>query len=162
MTRSFFQRLEEHRVAYLLISGQASVLYGAAEFSEDVDLWVEPSAANIVRLVSALRAERTSYYKLTPPLTEENFQRGHGFHFVVGAEDGFFLDVMGRPPRVGKFEASFKRGEIFETPLGRIPAISLKELVEVKKTQRLRDYSIVGALVRTIGNKSSENFGKCA
>lgn len=148
MTRSFFQRLEELEVAYLLISGQATVLYGAAEFSEDLDLWVEPSAHNIARLASALRAERGTYYKLTPQLTEETFRRGHGFHFVVGGNDSFYLDIMGKPPRVGAFELAFQKREIFETPLGRIPAISLKELAELKKTQRLRDYSIIGALAR--------------
>lgn len=43
MIESFFQSLERHSVEYLLISGQATVLYGAATFSEDVDLWVKPS-----------------------------------------------------------------------------------------------------------------------
>ena len=42
MIRSFFQSLEDKQVAYLLISGQATVLYGAATFSEDIDLWVKP------------------------------------------------------------------------------------------------------------------------
>src|SRR5690606_5914107 len=33
----------EQRVEWLLISGQATILYGAATFSEDVDLWVKPT-----------------------------------------------------------------------------------------------------------------------
>jgi len=41
--RNFFQALSRHRVRHLLISGQATVLYGASTFSEDVDLWVEPT-----------------------------------------------------------------------------------------------------------------------
>ncbi len=40
MIASFFQRLEQCGVRYLLISGQATILYGAATFSEDVDIWV--------------------------------------------------------------------------------------------------------------------------
>ena len=47
--RSFFRNLEREAVRYLLISGQASILYGAATFSEDVDLWIEPAEANIGR-----------------------------------------------------------------------------------------------------------------
>src|SRR5512141_1363680 len=43
MIANFFQSLEDHRVEHLLISGQASVLYGAATFSEDVDLWINPT-----------------------------------------------------------------------------------------------------------------------
>jgi len=37
MIASFFQSLETRCVAYLLISGQATVLYGAATFPEDMD-----------------------------------------------------------------------------------------------------------------------------
>jgi hypothetical protein len=54
MIASFFQSLEAHDVPYLLISGQATVLYGAATFSEDIDLWVEPSDVNVQRLRAAL------------------------------------------------------------------------------------------------------------
>jgi hypothetical protein len=49
--RNTFRNLEASRVEYLLISGQASVLYGAATFSEDLDLWVKPSPANLRRLL---------------------------------------------------------------------------------------------------------------
>jgi hypothetical protein len=78
MIASFFQSLETHRVAYLLISGQATVLYGAATFSEDIDLWVEPSSGNIERFQAALSAVGARYYKLTPPLEAPYFEAGHG------------------------------------------------------------------------------------
>jgi hypothetical protein len=67
MIASFFQSLETHRVAYLLISGQATMLYGAATFSEDIDLWVEPSSGNLERFQAALSVVGARYYKLTPP-----------------------------------------------------------------------------------------------
>lgn len=43
--RSLFRSFERSGVEYLLISGQASVLYGAALFSEDIDIWLRPTAA---------------------------------------------------------------------------------------------------------------------
>ena len=46
MIANFFQSLDRNRVEYLLISGQATVLYGAATFSEDIDLWVNPTETN--------------------------------------------------------------------------------------------------------------------
>ena len=47
MIASFFQNLDARHVEYLLISGQATVLYGAATFSEDIDLWVnKPTIGN--------------------------------------------------------------------------------------------------------------------
>ena len=46
MIANFFQSLSEHGVEYLLISGQAAILYGAATFSEDIDLWINPTSAD--------------------------------------------------------------------------------------------------------------------
>ena len=54
--RSLFRGFERFELEYLLISGQASILYGAATFSEDIDVWIRPSPANAARLLSALAA----------------------------------------------------------------------------------------------------------
>jgi hypothetical protein len=41
--RNFLGFLEKEGVRYLLISGQACVLYGASSFTEHIDLWVRPA-----------------------------------------------------------------------------------------------------------------------
>lgn len=153
MIASFFRHLEEHRVRWLLVSGQATILYGAATFSEDIDLWVEPGPENLTRLVGALRASNASYYKLTPALTADLASRHHGFHFTVpdadpntGAGAPMYLDVMGCPPRVGPFEDAAKRSRIFETHWGSLNTVAIRDLVELKKTQRPRDYPIISRL----------------
>lgn len=46
MIKKFFHNLNAIGVSYILISRQATVLYGASAFSEDIDLWVEPEAEN--------------------------------------------------------------------------------------------------------------------
>ena len=132
----------------MLISGQATVLYGAATFSEDIDLWINPTEKNRDRFLLALRDCRACYYKLTPPLTIEHLQRGHGFHFILpgGDEDEIFLDVMGNPPRVGSFADSLATARWMETEWGTIHIIGIKSLVELKKTQRLEDYPIISKL----------------
>jgi len=149
MIGSFFRRLEADRVRYLLISGQATILYGAATFSEDVDLWLDPEQENLDHFLNVLRSEQARYYKLTPPLELSSLLRGHGFHFVVPDSDSnldVFLDVMGRPPRVGTFEAARVGARRFDTDSGGILTIGIKELVELKKTQRPADYPIIGRL----------------
>ena len=109
--RSFFRSLETEAVRYLLISGQASILYGAATFSEDVDLWVAPAAINIDRFIRALHRSKAVAHKLTPALTVRHSRRGHGFHFRVPSPGmpEWYLDVMGQPPRVGGFSAAARR-----------------------------------------------------
>jgi hypothetical protein len=149
MIGNFFQSLEDHGVEYLLISGQATVLYGAATFSEDIDLWIAPSAVNCRQFLAALHACRASFYKLTPPFEPEFLSRGHGFHFRLpgpAQASPVFLDVMGAPPRVGSFSVVRACARRMETDWGRLTVIGLKDLVELKKTQRLEDYPIISNL----------------
>ncbi len=150
MIASFFRHLNHCNTRYLLVSGQATILYGAATFSEDIDLWVDPEQDNLDRLRQALHACRATYYKLTPPLLAEYAVRHHGFHFLLPAEGGGlpgFLDVMGYPPRVGTFADAFNRSRVFDTDWGRLPSVGIPDLVELKKTQRPRDYPIISRLV---------------
>jgi hypothetical protein len=148
MIANFFQSLNARDVEYLLISGQATVLYGAATFSEDIDIWINPTGENAERLMAALRDCAARYYKLTPPLTVDNLQAGHGFHFVLPGrtEADVFLDVMGKPPRVGAFATALATARWMDTEWGSIRTIGIKPLVELKKTQRLEDYPIISKL----------------
>lgn len=147
MIANFFQNLNAGKVEYLLISGQATVLYGAATFSEDIDLWLEPTAESCDRFLATLRACQARYYKLTPSLTPGNLLRGHEFHFVLGTgNDSVFLDVMGNPPRAGTFSAAKEKARWMQTEWGEVHTIGIKALVELKKTQRLEDYPIISKL----------------
>lgn len=128
--RSFFRSLEQSGVEYLLISGQAAVLYGAATFSEDVDLWIRPTTTNTGRLLTALGQLDARVYKFTPPLTVSHMRLGHGFHFVVPDRPlPIYLDVMGRPPRVGSFGVARRRARAMDTGWGTVPVVSVRELV---------------------------------
>jgi hypothetical protein len=147
MIANFFQNLNASKIEYLLISGQATVLYGAATFSEDIDLWLNPTAENCDRFLASLRACGARYYKLTPPFTSAHLQRGHGFHFILGdGGDTVFLDVMGNPPRAGSFSAANESACWMPTEWGMIRTIGIKPLIELKKTQRLEDYPIISKL----------------
>ncbi|MCG2661751.1 MAG: hypothetical protein L6437_16085 [Kiritimatiellae bacterium] len=156
MTRNFFRQLKADKVRYLLISGQATVLYGAATFSEDLDIWLCPQDANRQRFIKALRTLRARYYKLTPPLTTTYLRKGHGFHFTLPAEDGtdWYLDVMGVPPRSPAFNVAWRRSIRMKTPWGMVPVVSVPDLVELKKTQRLEDYAVISRLVVALMNRS--------
>ncbi len=151
MTKSFFLTLNRANVKYMLISGQATVLYGAATFSEDIDLWVLPETGNWQKFIRGLQKSGAKIYKVTPPLKSEFIQKGHGFHFefsAINKEPGWFLDVMGVVPRVGTFQKAWGNVEFHKTGWGTMPVIGLRDLVEIKKTRRLEDYPIISNLVR--------------
>jgi hypothetical protein len=148
MIANFFQSLDRNGVGYLLISGQATVLYGAATFSEDIDLWIEPTEENRDRFIAVLQDCQARYHRLTPALTVEHLQAGHGFHLLLpGAPAGeIYLDVMGNPPRAESFTVAAATSRPMETEWGVIRTIGIKPLVELKKTQRLEDYPIISKL----------------
>ena len=147
MIANFFQSLNSGGVEYLLISGQATVLYGAATFSEDIDLWINPTESNRERFLASLKGCGARYYKLTPRLTTTSLHRGHGFHFVLGNEQNpVFLDIMGNPPRVGDFASANEQAQWMQTEWGDVRTVGIKTLVELKKTQRLEDYPIISKL----------------
>ena len=85
-----------HGVKALLMGGQACILYGAAEFSRDVDVAVAVSPANLDRLRAAL-ADLDAEPLLYPPLDAAALRRGHACHFRCRAPGlhGIRVDVMG-------------------------------------------------------------------
>ncbi len=141
--KSFFRALERRGADYLLISGQAAVLYGGALSSVDVDLWVRPTSRNIERTVEALRDVDARVHKLTPPLEPRYWRAGHAFHFRV---DDVHVDLMPRPPRVGGFVACARRAARLDTEWGRLPVVAIEDLVEIKKTRRPPDYEVITRL----------------
>jgi len=143
---SFFRFLEKERVRFLLISGQACVLYGASQFTEDIDLWIQPSAPNLQAFLRALVRSHAVVHKHTPPLTVHNLRRGHGFHFLLPPD--VYLDVMGCPPRVDGFESASRRARILPTDWGHLPVVAPEDLVLLKRTNRPGDYEAISNLVR--------------
>jgi len=152
MIKRFFQRLNYLQVAYILISGQASVIHGAATFSEDIDLWVEPTLDNWYKFLKVLKDVNAKVYKLTPPISIELIKKGHGYHFQIPSKTdkiGFwFLDVMGSVPRAGTFRDCLKNVVRIKTEWGELPVMGIRDLVELKKTRRLEDYPVISNLVR--------------
>jgi hypothetical protein len=54
--RDLFAALNDAGADYLLVGGYALAVHAAPRFTKDLDVWVEPSPANAVRVMAALRA----------------------------------------------------------------------------------------------------------
>lgn len=55
-TRAFIALLDEHRVRYLIVGGEAVIFHGHARLTGDVDFFFANDASNIERLFAALDA----------------------------------------------------------------------------------------------------------
>ncbi|OGW92941.1 MAG: hypothetical protein A3K16_06775, partial [Omnitrophica bacterium RIFCSPLOWO2_01_FULL_45_24] len=97
--------LNKYEVQYLLIGGQACIIYGAAEFSRDSDFVIFSSPDNLARMRKALKAMKAgSIY--VPPLDEKYLERGHACHFRCGAIDvkGLRIDVIAKMRGCDEFD----------------------------------------------------------
>jgi hypothetical protein len=154
---SLFRAFSRGRVRALVIGGQAAILYGAAHFTQDLDLWIDPSPRNVRRFLRALASLNARVHKLTPPLAPRWLRAGHGFHFVVPQPGGqLYLDAMGFPPRARPFATAWYAAERFETPWGTLRSVAIEDLVELKKTNRPADYDVITRLALLRAGRDKE------
>jgi len=131
------------------MGGQACVLYGAAEFSRDVDVAVAADGRSLRRLRTAL-AELRAEPIYFPKLSAETLRRGHACHFRCRGEalDDIRLYVMSVMRGVGPFASLWKRRVELDLPDGtRVSLLSLPDLVAAKKTQRDKDWPMIRRLI---------------
>lgn len=131
------------------MGGQACILYGAAEFSRDVDVAVLADERNLARLQAALD-ELDAEPVFVPALSADVLLRGHACHFrcnVPGAEH-LRIDVMSVLHGCEPFETLWSRRRTLKLPeVGRVSVLALPDLVQAKKTQRDKDWPMVRRLV---------------
>lgn len=151
--------LLKHKVKALLIGGQACILYGAAEFSRDIDLAIMLSSDNLENLKSALKeleAERIFY----PDLSKDVLLKGHACHFRCQREDvkGLRVDIIGVMRGVDSFAVLWeRREEINLSEVGKIAVMGLSDLVKSKKTQRDKDWPMIRRLIESDIYNEPEN-----
>ena len=149
----------KYKINALLIGGQACILYGAAEFSRDIDFAVMVSPQNLENLRSALdklKAERI----FVPDLTEEVLLKGHACHFRCRRQDveGLRIDILGVMRGVNSFPELWKHRTEIELPnVGKVAVISLPDLVRTKKTQRDKDWPMIRRLIEADMYGASDN-----
>ena len=119
------------------MGGQACVLYGAAEFSRDIDFAILADPGNFGRLqglLNEVRAERIA----VPSFDLKHLEAGHAIHFRCLHPEAIRLrlDVMSKMRGGEPFPALWERRTTIELPDGTpCDLLSLPDLVKAKKTQ---------------------------
>ena len=131
------------------MGGQACVLYGAAEFSRDVDLAIIASPANLLKLRKAL-AEMKAEVIAVPPFELKYLRKGHAVHFRCFAPEtsGLRVDVMTTMRGVDSFAKLWRRRVTLKAEDGTsYELMSLPDLVTAEKTQRDKDWPMIRRLL---------------
>lgn len=167
MTRSPIAKVlsifSKHKIEALLMGGQACILYGAAEFSRDIDFVIMVSTENLQKLRSALK-ELGAKRIFVPELSEDALLKGHACHFRCYQKNvkRLRIDIMGVMRRVDSFSKLWKRRQEVNLPeIGKVAVIAIADLVRAKKTQRDKDWPMVRRLIeadiyRTSGKPSKK------
>ena len=146
--------IQQFDVPVLLMGGQACVLYGAAEYSRDLDLAVLATDAALPRLSAAMEALKATVIAV-PPFEARHLERGHAVHFSVPDPDAAALrvDIMSRMRGVAPFETLWQRrtsitlADDAQSSSTTVDLLALEDLVSAKKTQRDKDWPMIRRLV---------------
>jgi hypothetical protein len=141
--------LSKNKVQFLMMGGQACILYGAAEFSRDLDIAIHLGEDNLERLATALE-ELDAEPIYFPTLSRASLEAGHACHFRCGHPEAraMRLDVMARQRGVDDWgDLWVRRTELDVEGVGIIPLMGLPDLVQAKKTQSDKDWPMIRRLV---------------
>jgi len=137
----------------ILSSGQAVVMHGLAIMSKDGD-WIlreEPKAMD--RVLEVLE-KRRAHYRFGAPLDLKWMRGGWSAHFEFRHQNlRVRTDFVTRPPRLSaaRLEALWRQRS--SDPIAFVGAADLAEL---KKTNREKDYAVIGELARLIEDPSGQ------
>jgi hypothetical protein len=146
--RKALSSIRRSGVKTLLMGGQACVLYGAAEFSRDLDLLILADSENLVSLQSALDDLQADPIAV-PPFDARYLLRGHAVHFRCRRPDvsGLRIDVMAVLRGVAEFQELWNRRTTIHVEGDDLDLLSAADLIQAKKTQRDKDWPMIRRLV---------------
>ena len=105
---SLTESLERNGVEYLYIGKGGAIIHGFADTTQDADIFVNHTAENKARLITALKEVG---FILTPD--QEGEIKG-GRDFVQLHNGPFDLDLVYAPDGIEKFEDAWKRGRTID------------------------------------------------
>ena len=126
--RELLQLLNDFEVRYLIVGGYAVMKYTEPRYTKDLDVWVENSVDNAVRLFGALKQFGAPLE--SDDITPETFTRNE-VTYQIGIAP-IRIDVLTQITGVDFSEAWKRRvmGTIFGIP---VPFISLDDLIANKR-----------------------------
>jgi hypothetical protein len=133
----------------IISSGQAVVLHRLAIMSKDGDWILRETPATMRHVLETLDA-RAARYRLGAPLDTRWLAAGWSAHLEF-AHQGLRVrtDFLTRPPRIGVDDL---RALWRELEGAELPVVDLRRLVEIKKTNREKDYAVIGELARGLAD----------
>lgn len=125
--RDFIQALNENQVAYLLVGGFSVILHGYSRTTGDMDIWVERSAENYLKLKTAFQAFGMPVFDMN----EENFLSHPNWDVFTFGVPPVAIDIMVKVKGLD-FKACHEKSIVFEDDDLLIRTIHKDDLIKAK------------------------------
>lgn len=139
------ERFNTNKLRAIISSGQAVVLHHIAIMSKDGD-WILREDSETVKHILTVLSEHGAQYRFGAPLDVRWLSGGWSSHFEFRYEQlRIRTDFVARPPRISEshLERLWKEQETRD-----IPFVDIRTLAEIKKTNREKDYVVIGEIAR--------------
>lgn len=142
-------KFNKNRLRTIISSGQAVVLHRVAMMSKDGDWIIREDEESVNHILSVLDSYK-AHYRFSAPLDIKWLKHGWSSHFeFIYRNVRVRTDFVSRPPRISTTELA-KLWQ--EQENNDIPFVDLRRLIELKKTNREKDYVVIGDLARRLNN----------
>ncbi|NLE68507.1 MAG: hypothetical protein GX608_13900 [Lentisphaerae bacterium] len=146
LTRQF----NHGRLRAILSGGQAVVMHRLAIMSKDGD-WILREDEESMRHVLAVLDANGAHYRFGAPLDIRWLSAGWSAHLeFMGHGLRVRTDFVTRPPRLSAERLDGLWRE--QDAKNQAPFLGARDLVETKKTNREKDYAVIGELARGMGD----------
>ncbi len=141
------------RLRAVLSSGQAVVMHRLAVMSKDGD-WILREDEEALEHVLAVLGERGARYRFGAPLNRRWLAGGWSAHLEHRVDRlRLRTDFVTRPPRLSADELA----RVWRDAAGaETPVVGLEPLAKLKKTNREKDYVVIGELARRMEDPRSQ------
>ncbi|MES2566791.1 MAG: nucleotidyltransferase [Bacteroidota bacterium] len=134
--------LIKHEVKFLLVGGYAVIYYGYKRTTGDMDLWIEPTNENKLKLINVLKEFEFDHAGILH-ISQLDFTKHLAFHFWEQPER---VDCLTKISGVN-FTEAFSQKVIADIEGINIPIIQYKHLILSKlSSERLKDKADVEEL----------------
>jgi hypothetical protein len=140
-------RFNAGRLRAILSSGQAVVLHRLTIMSKDGD-WIVKEDDEALNHILRVLHQSGARYRFGAPLDKRWLGGGWSSHFEFMKDQlRIRTDFVSRPPRIG----AERLAHIWKEQENRVPPfVDLVDLAELKKTNREKDFAVIGELARRI------------
>jgi hypothetical protein len=139
------EQFNEGKLRAVICSGQAVVLHHLAIMSKDGD-WIVREDEESMHYLLGILSGHGAHYRFGAPLDIRWMKGGWSSHFEFQFKGlRIRTDFFTRPPRISLADLERMWNEHQSSQL---PFVNVKDLAELKKTNREKDYVIIGELAR--------------